>query len=104
MIGSMRDRVKVVHINKIDNGRGGFQRRELEIGTFWGSIEELNARNIVEYRQAEMRTNCRIRMRKDTRITRQCVLYARGQKFEIEEIIDEGSFLNILVVGEIIGE
>jgi hypothetical protein len=103
MIGQMKDRIKVVHINKIDNGRGGFQRREVEIGTFWGSIEEQSARNIVEYRQDEMRTNTRIIMRKDSRITRKCVLYARETKFEIEEIIDEGSFINILAVGEKIG-
>jgi SPP1 family predicted phage head-tail adaptor len=104
MIGNMKDRVKVVHINKIDNGRGGFQRREVEIGTFWGEIVETSARNIVEYRQAEMKTNTRIRMRKDSRITKQCVLYSRGMKYEVEEIIDDGAFLNILAIGEIIIE
>lgn len=104
MIGSMKDRIRVVHVNKIDNGRGGFRRSEIEIGTFWGSIEEQSARNIIEYRQAEMRTNCRIRVRKDSRITRQCELYAKGLKYEIEEILDEGAFLNILAVGERIGE
>jgi len=104
MIGQMKDRIRVVHINKSDNGRGGFRRVPVEIGTFWGAIEEQSAQNIVEYRQAEMKTNCRIRMRKDTRITRQCELYARGLKYEIEEILDEGNFLNILAVGERIGE
>ena len=104
MIGQMKDRIRVVHVNKIDNGRGGFRRNEVEIGTFWGAIEETSGRNLVEYRQAEMRTNTRIRVRKDSRITRQCELYSRGQKYEIEEIIDEGAYLNILAVGEHIGE
>jgi SPP1 family predicted phage head-tail adaptor len=104
MIGSMKDRIRVVHINKVSNGRGGFKRSEVEIGTFWGAIEEASGRNIVEYRQAEMKTNTRITVRKDTRITRQCELYSRGMKYEIEEILDEGDYLNILAVGERIGE
>jgi head-tail adaptor len=100
MIGRMKDRVRVVHINKTDNGRGGFKRTEVEIGTFWGAIEDLSQTNIVEHRQAEMKTNARIRMRVDTRITRQCVLYSRGLKYEIDEILEENGFLIILVVGE----
>lgn len=103
-IGEMKDRITVHHINKLDNGRGGFLRKEMPIGTFWGQIESLRDAKLVQYRQADLNSNTRITMRIDSRITRNCVLFARGYRYEIEEVIEEGNFLKILAVGEKIGE
>jgi len=79
-------------------------KKEIIIGTFWVQIESLRDSKIVQYRQANLNSNTRITMRLDTRITRNCILFARGYRYEIEEIIEDGNFLKILAVGEKIGE
>lgn len=104
MIGKMKDRITAMTLKKVPNGRGGWTIEELSIGTFWGQIEDLNARNIIQYRQADLNTNTRIRMRANDQITKECVFYARGYKYKLEEIIEKNGFYTIMAVGEKIGQ
>jgi SPP1 family predicted phage head-tail adaptor len=105
MIGTFKDRITVKFLMKNDNGRGSWTNKEVEQGTFWGRIEPMSARNIVQYRQADLNTNTKIVMRKDpATITRNHVLYARGLKYSIDEVIEKEGFYHIFAVGEIIGE
>lgn len=104
MIGQMKDRINVKFNKKEDNGRGGWTLTELDMGTFWGEIRPASARNIIQYRQADMNTNTTIIMRANANINKFCTLYARGSKYTIEEIIPEGQYLKITAVGEEINE
>lgn len=104
MIGQMKDRVTAKTLQKVTNGRGGWTLQEVLIGTFWANIESINARNIIQYRQADLNTNTRIIMRANDQITKECVFYARGCKYNLEEIIEKNGFYTIMAVGEKIGE
>ena len=100
MIGSMKDRINAKILKKNSNGRGGWNLEEIELGTFWGNIEPLSARNIVQYRQGDLNTNTKITMRANAQITKESVFYARGQKFLIESILEKNGFYEIMAVGE----
>ena len=104
MIGKMKDRITVKMEQKADNERGGWIVQEKELGTFWGHIEPLREANIVQYRQADKQTNTRIKMRSNDAITVECLLYARGHIYRIDEVIDKDGFLTLLTVGERIGQ
>lgn len=99
-IGKMRDRISVVMEQKVDNGRGGWTLNEIPQGSWWGEITELSARNIIQYRQADMNVNTEIKMRANDKINRHCTLYSRGNKYIIEEIIPKNGFYIIMAVGE----
>jgi SPP1 family predicted phage head-tail adaptor len=103
MIGKMKDRVTAKKLQKISNGRGGWTHQEIDIGEFWAEIEALSARNIVQYRQGDLNTNTQIIMRSNDQINRECIFYARGQVYRIEEVLEDKGFLTILAVGENIG-
>lgn len=104
MIGAMRDRVEAYTLTKVSNGRGGWTHQETLLGTFWAKIEDLNARNIVQFRQGDLNTNTQITMRANPSITRESVFYARGKKYLIEEILEVKGYYTILAVGEHIGK
>jgi head-tail adaptor len=104
-IGKMRDRINVSFMKKIDNGRGGWTLEEEAQGEYWGEVLELSARNIIQYRQADMNVNTEIRMRSNDKINRHCILYARGNRYLIEEITEKPKgFYIIMAVGERIAE
>jgi SPP1 family predicted phage head-tail adaptor len=101
MIGSMKDRIRVDSQIKKDNGRGGWTYEYSTVGTWWGKITELSAQNIIQYRQADMNVNTEIVMRANTKISRDCILYARGNKYRVEEITEKTKgFYIIMAVGE----
>ena len=104
MIGEMKDRILAVQLLKIPNGRGGWTKEEITIGTFWAKVEELNARNIIQYRQADLNTNTKIVMRANDQITKECVFYTKGYKYNLEEVIEANGFMTIMAVGEKINE
>jgi len=105
MIGSMKDRIRVDSEIKTDNGRGGWTYTYTTLGTWWGKITELSARNIIQYRQADMNVDTEIVMRANTKISRDCVLFARGNKYNIEEVTEKtNGFYVIMAVGEKIAE
>ena len=104
MIGQMRDRVTVKLEKRSDNGRGGWLVQEVTMGTFWAKIEPLREANIIQYRQAEKQTNTRITMRANDVTTMDCVIYARGNFYRIDEILEKDGFLTLLTVGEKIGQ
>lgn len=104
MIGQMKDRITAMTEKKVSNGRGGWTIEELTIGTFWGKIEDLSARNIIQYRQADLNTNVRIIIRANVQITKECVFYAKGCKYSLDEIIEKNGFYTIMAVGEKIGQ
>jgi len=103
-IGTMKDRVTSKLAKKLDNGRGGWTIEEVPQGTFWAEVKSLSARNIIQYRQADKNTNTLIRMRANDYVTHDSYLFARGNKYLIEEIIEEDDFFIIMAVGERIGE
>jgi SPP1 family predicted phage head-tail adaptor len=102
MIGAMRDRINVDFVQKVSNGRGGWTFTLIDQGIFWGEIMDESARNQIQYRQADMNTNTTIIMRANDKINRHCVLYARGFKYTIEEIIvdERAQYMTIKAVGE----
>lgn len=104
MIGQMKDRVNVKMEQKSDNGRGGWLIQEVDKGTYWAKIEPLREANIIQYRQADKQTNTKITMRATPAVTIDCVLYARGNLYRIDEIIENDGFLTILTVGEKLGQ
>lgn len=103
-IGQMKDRITVNNLIKNSNGRGGWIHTEEPIGTFWGEIGPISGSKVVQFRQADLKSNAQIIMRANERITRETVLYARGQKFEVEEVIRDNDYITLLVVGEKIGQ
>jgi SPP1 family predicted phage head-tail adaptor len=104
MIGQMRDRVTIKLEQKSDNGRGGWLIQEVDMGTYWAKIEDLREANIIQYRQADKQTNTRITMRANDVINNNCVIYARGNYYRIEEIIEKDGFITLLTVGEKIAQ
>lgn len=100
MIGEMKHRVTAMTKKKVPSGRGGWTIEEIEIGTFWAKIEDLTARNIIQYRQADLNTNTRIIMRANDQITKECVFYAKGYRYNLEEVIEKDGFFTIMAVGE----
>jgi SPP1 family predicted phage head-tail adaptor len=103
-IGKMKDRVTAKNKIKVDNGRGGWTYDEQTIGTYWAEVAPLSARNIIQYRQADKNTNTLIKMRYDSKITVDTVFYARGNRYDLEELIEENDYLIMMAVGEKIGE
>lgn len=104
MIGKMKDRITVKLEQRMDNGRGGWLIREVNMGEFWARIEPLREANIIQYRQADKQTNNRITMRANDVVTMDCIIYARGNIYRIDEIIEKDGFLTLLTVGEKIGQ
>jgi SPP1 family predicted phage head-tail adaptor len=104
MIGKMKDRLHFYFLKKVDNGRGGWTTTEEDRGEFWGYIESLSARNIIQYRQADLNTNTKAIIRANSLINKDCCFYARGFKYAIEEIIEEDGFYQIMAVGERIAD
>lgn len=104
MIGQMKDRITIKLEQKSDNGRGGWLIQEVDMGTFWARIEPLREANIIQYRQADKQTNSKIIMRSNDVININCVIYARGNFYRIEEIIEKDGFITLLTVGEEIGQ
>ena len=101
-LGYFKDRVSVKFVQNTDNGRGGWTHSETDIGTYWAYLEPLSARNIIQYRQADMNVNTKFTMRYNASITNHCVFYARGDRFLIESIIPDRQqrYMTILAVGE----
>jgi SPP1 family predicted phage head-tail adaptor len=101
-IGYFRDRITVNKVTKVDNGRGGWTETESEVGEYWGYLEPLSAKNIIQYRQADMNVTTKFSMRFNTAIDTHCVFYARGERFLIDSVIPdrEQRFLTILATGE----
>lgn len=100
-IGQMKERLSIKFVDKVSNGRGGWIDEEIDRGTVWAEIKELSARNIVQYRQADMNTTTEIITRATNLIDRHCVFYAKGNKYLLEEIIeDKDGFYHIMAVGE----
>jgi SPP1 family predicted phage head-tail adaptor len=101
-IGYFRDRVDVKKVVRVENGRGGWTDREDDIGTFWAYAQPLSARNIVQYRQADMNVNTQFTLRMNTAIDTSCVFYCRGQRFIIESVLPDrqNRFLYVLGNGE----
>ena len=104
MIGKMKDRITAKTIKRNPNGRGGWTLQEVDIGTFWGEILQMSERNIIQYRQADLNTNVKIRMRANVLITKETSLYARGNKYAIDEVLEKDGFYIIMAVGEKINE
>src|SRR3954453_24058357 len=104
MIGQMKDRITIKLEQKSDNGRGGWLITEVDKGTFWARIEPLREANIIQYRQADKQTNSKIIMRSNDVININCVIYAGGNFYRIEEIIEKAGFFGLLTVGEEIGQ
>lgn len=104
MIGKMRDRVTIKLEQRTDNGRGGWLVQEVNMGSYWARIEPLREANIIQYRQADKQTNARIIMRANDVVTMDCVIYARGNFYRIDEIIEKDGFITLLTVGEKIGQ
>lgn len=101
-IGYFRDRVDVKRATRVDNGRGGWTDTEDEIGSYWAYCQPLSARNIVQYRQADMNVDTQFTMRFNTAIDNHCVFYCRGQRFIVESIIPDrqNRYLYVLAIGE----
>jgi SPP1 family predicted phage head-tail adaptor len=101
-IGYFRDRVQVNKVTRVDNGRGGWLETETELGTYWAYLEPLSAKNIIQYRQADMNVTTRFTMRMNTAIDTKCVFYARGDRYLITSVIPDRQerFLTILATGE----
>lgn len=104
-IGYFKDRVNVKFVQNVDNGRGGWTELENDVGTYWAYLVPMSAKNIVQYRQADMNVNTQFVMRYNSVINTHCVFYARGEKYLIESIIPDRQqrFMTILAVGEKIG-
>jgi head-tail adaptor len=100
MIGLMKDRIAVESQIKVENGRGGWTYSYSTIGTWWGKLTPLSARNIIQYRQADKNVDTEIIMRANTLISRDCILFSRGNKYIIEEIMEKDGFYIIMAVGE----
>lgn len=103
-IGAMKDRLTVKTMQRIDNGRGGWTTKEIDLGTYWGEIVPLSTRQMIQFRQADQEINTTIKMRANDMITINSVFYARGNKYTIEDIVEVDGFLNIAAVGEKLGQ
>ena len=104
-IGYFKDRVNVKFAQNVSNDRGGWTQTENDVGTYWAYLEPMSAKNIVQYRQADMNVNTKFTMRYNSAINTHCVFYARGEKYLIESIIPDRQqrYMTILAVGEKIG-
>ena len=103
-IGAMKDRLSVKTIQRIDNGRGGWTDKEIDLGVYWGEIIPMSTRERLQFRQADKEVNTTIRMRANDMITINSVFYARGNKYTIDDIVEIDGFLNIAAVGERLGQ
>jgi SPP1 family predicted phage head-tail adaptor len=104
MIGQMKDRLNAKTLAKVSNGRGGWTHEEIDIGTVWARVRDLGARNIVQFRQADMNTNTEIVIRANDKITRETVFYGLGNRYEVEDIVESNGYYTISAVGETLGK
>jgi SPP1 family predicted phage head-tail adaptor len=102
MISRFNEQVEIFRIDKDDNGRGGWNEKEVLLGSFWTYHSPLSNDKKIEFRQQEINYSARFYFLVDSRITENCFIRYKERDYRIVEItIPElgGFFMEVLCDG-----
>lgn len=89
-IGFLDKRVRVTTLTRVYDGRGGYTTKEVDLGTFWASVQPLGIEERVQYRQLDTTVTTQIYINYNPFLTKDSFIYFKNQKYQVKGIINPG--------------
>jgi SPP1 family predicted phage head-tail adaptor len=103
MIGQLKHRAKIERIERVDNGRGGWTEKAVQVAEVWAAHYSITERQRVEFRKVDREAEDKMICRQADFIDQDCRVILNGRTYEIEDIerpIDTNDFMAVYLRGE----